>query len=31
VFSRAELDGLLDLAVSGCARLVEIQQAALRP
>jgi ribonuclease PH len=29
VFSRAELDGLLDLAVSGCARLAELQRAAL--
>ena len=30
-FDRAALDALLDLAVAGCARLTEIQQAALSP
>ncbi len=30
-FDRATLDALLDLAVAGCARLTEIQQAALSP
>jgi ribonuclease PH len=29
VFSRAELDALLDLAVSGCARLADLQREAL--
>jgi ribonuclease PH len=29
VFNRAELDGLLDLAVGGCARLAELQRSAL--
>ena len=28
-FNRAELDGLLDLAVKGCADLTALQQAAL--